>query len=167
MLYEYTIAERREMHVLVQADHAVQAQRYFDAWYKEHGKLPIEGGDGLVDEILENNFTGRTMERAFKPESVKELVINRADVILPEEADEPQEPLFNLSFRFADGGDPIIFREQTLSEVGNHMAMFGKGYYLFPDKQRVGVFSTGYEDSDSKENWFDVYAVPKNERSEH
>ena len=47
------------------------------------------------------------------------------------------------------------------------MAMFGKGYYLFPDKQRIGVFSTGYEDSDSKENWFDVYAVPKNEGSEH
>ena len=163
MNFEYTISERRSMAVLVRAKDEAKAQKIFDEWYDRHSKLPIEGGDGLVDEILENNAEGRVVRKWTLSESTwpEQLV----DIILPEEEEKPPEPLFNVSFRFADGGEPIIFREQTLPEVGNHMAMFGKKYYLFPDRERVGIFSEGCE-KHSDESWFDLYAVPKDDEDE-
>ena len=152
MVYEFTIEEISKVVVPVRADNADQAQRIFDKWYKEHGD---GGSDTTVYDLLDNGYQGRRISRSI---GQPEYLYSPDDIMLPEEADEPQEPRYELFIRFADGTEEVHHSGLTLAHVGIELASYGDKYHLFPDAMNHRIFA-----EDAEKNIM-IYAVLKDQK---
>lgn len=133
MIYCFTINELRKAKVNVRTENPDEAQKIFSKWYDKHNDDPL---DSTIDEMLEDGYEGRKIIRSI---GLTEDVYSKFDplwkncLMLPEEADEPQEPKIYFHVRFADGSEPIEYKEMTLANIGIQLANLGNKYYLYPD----------------------------------
>lgn len=126
MIYEFKITEVRTATVAVRADNANDGHKIFTEWYEKHDD------DSVIDEMMENGYEGRKFERSA---AISEELYDRrnASVILPEENTTPPEQKILLHIRFADGSNPVTFRNKTFREIGLYLTQFSDKYYLQTD----------------------------------
>lgn len=127
MVYEFKITEMRTATVAVKAANSSEAQKIFTDWYEKHED------DSLIDELMENGYEGRKFERSAAVSSDNLYDRDKASVILPEEDATPPEQRLYLHIRFADGSEPVTFRNKTFREIGLYLTQFSEKYHLRTD----------------------------------
>lgn len=149
MIYNFEIKEIKKTNISVKANNPSEAQKIFSQWYEKH--TAEEPQDTTIYDLLDNGYEGREITRS---PGIPESDWDGDKVMLPEENDEPEEPLYNLHVRFADGSASVCYRNQLLSSIGTMFASFGGKYYLIPDPEKEALVV---------ERDFYVYAVLKDE----
>ena len=128
MIYEFTIKELKKTVIPVRADSPDEAQKTFDQWYHKHADQ--EPQDSTILDLLDNGYEGRSLHRSA---GIPEKEYDYGKVMLPEEKDTPEEPLYSLHIRFADGSQPYNIGNQKLSDISGLISSYSQKYYLFPD----------------------------------
>ena len=149
MIYEFTIKELKKTVIPVRADTPDAAQNIFDKWYRKHANE--EPQDSTILDLLDNGYEGRSLHRSA---GIPEDKYGDGNVMLPEEKDVPEEPLYGLRIRFADGSQPYNVQNQSLADVAGLISSYSQKYYLFPDAED-GHLMIGYQ------RYFWLYAVLK------
>lgn len=155
MIFNFEIKEIKRTNISVKANNPSEAQKIFSQWYEKH--TAEEPQDTTIYDLLDNGYEGREITRSPGiPESDW-----HDKVMLPEESDEPEEPLYDLHVRFADGSASVCYGNQLLSSIGTIFASLGGKYYLIPDPEKRGLvvgedFYVYAVLKDAKETWYEL-----------
>ena len=161
MIYTFTIRETKKVDIPVRANTPDEAQKIFTQWYQKHSAG--EPKDTTIYDLLDNGYEGRDITRS---PGIPESDWGSDKVMLPEEGSKPEEPLYNLQVRFADGSELATYKDQTLGSIGTILSSLSDKYYLFPDTSDYDpITGPGYnEPCGYRVNpFFNVYAVLKDE----
>lgn len=150
MIYEFTIKELKKTVIPVRADSPDDAQKIFDKWYHKH--TDGEPQDSTILDLLDNGYEGRSLHRSA---GIPENEYDYGNVMLPEENVVPEEPLYGLRIRFAEGAQ-YKADNQSLASIAGLISSYSQKYYLFPDAGRGGLMSYS-------NRYFWLYAVLKDQ----
>lgn len=147
------IKELKKTVVPVRADNPDDAQKIFDQWYHKH--TDAEPQDSTILDLLDNGYEGREISRSA---GIPEDEYDGGNVMLPEEGMIPEEPLYGLRIRFADGSQPYNAQNLSLATVAGLISSYSQKYFLFPDGGDGGNrLMIGYS------RYFWLYAVLKDQ----
>ncbi len=161
MVYKFTIKEIKRTDIPVRADTPDEAQKIFSQWYEKH--TAGEPKDTVIYDLLDNGYEGREITRS---PGIPESDWGIDKVMLPEEGSKPEEPLYNLQVRFADGSELKTYKDMTLGSIGVILSSLSHKYYLLSDTNDYDPITgpTYNEARGYKINpFFNVYAVLKDE----